>query len=112
RINARIINKQQQPQLRSKYEAVFDAATLVLPLVIRGRKNGDRMHVLGLKGTKKVQDMFVDAKIAASQRDLYPIIADGTGEVIWLPGIRRSSHALVSEATDWLLYLECEPHAR
>jgi len=109
-INARIIDKQQQPQLRSKYEAVFDVARLTMPLVIRGRKSGDRMQVLGLKGTKKVQDMFVDAKIAASQRDLYPIIADGTGEVIWLPGIRRSSVALVNEGTDWLLHLECEPY--
>ncbi|GIP19617.1 tRNA(Ile)-lysidine synthase [Paenibacillus montaniterrae] len=106
-IQASIISNRQQPQLRSKYEAVFDIEALAMPLTIRSRETGDRMQVLGLNGTKKVQDMFVDAKIAASERDIYPIVEDGKGQLIWLPGIRRSSYGLVSELTQRMLHIQC-----
>ncbi|MFS0725050.1 tRNA lysidine(34) synthetase TilS [Paenibacillus sp. 1P07SE] len=78
----------------SRYEAVFDAQALRFPLVIRTRRPGDRMAVLGLEGTKKVQDMFVDEKIPPSQRGKLPIVCDADGKLLWIPGIRRSSHAL------------------
>src|SRR5690606_18857216 len=61
------------PSPASRFEAVFDYDTISFPLTIRSRFTGDRMNVIGLNGSKKVQDMFVDAKIAVSERDGYPI---------------------------------------
>ena len=78
----------------NRYEAVFDVQALQFPLTIRNRRTGDRMAVLGLEGTKKVQDMFVDDKIPPSQRGTLPIVCDADGKLLWIPGIRRSSHAL------------------
>ncbi|WP_308637050.1 tRNA lysidine(34) synthetase TilS [Paenibacillus silvisoli] len=83
----------------SRYEALFDADELAYPLTIRNRKPGDRMQVLGLNGTKKVQDMFVDERIAPSRRETVPIVVDANGHVLWIPGIRRSSHAQVKDST-------------
>lgn len=108
-IHVRIIPKHQQPQLHSKYEAVFDVDGISLPLIVRNRQSGDRMHVLGLNGTKKVQDMFVDAKIAVAKRDTHPVIEDGSGQLIWLPGIRRSSQGLVADRTRSILHVQCRP---
>nr|WP_255807736.1 tRNA lysidine(34) synthetase TilS [Cohnella mopanensis] len=83
----------------NEQEACFDADQLQFPIRIRSRMPGDLMHPYGLKGTKKVQDMFVDAKVPRSRRDKFPLLVDGKGRVLWIPGIRRSSHALVTEQT-------------
>jgi len=78
----------------SRWETAFDESALVLPLVVRSRRPGDRFEPLGLNGSKKVQDMFVDAKIPRSARDEWPLLADAEGTILWLPGLRRSRHAL------------------
>lgn len=82
-----------------RWEAFFDESALVLPLVVRTRQPGDRMEPVGLNGTKKVQDIFVDAKIPRSKRDEWPIIADAAGRILWVPGLRRSGHARVDSST-------------
>ncbi|MFC4777225.1 tRNA lysidine(34) synthetase TilS [Paenibacillus sp. GCM10023252] len=82
-----------------RFEAFFDAAELHYPLTVRSRQPGDRIQVLGLNGSKKVQDMFVDEKVPPSERDRYPLLADADGRLLWIPGIRRSAHALVGPQT-------------
>ncbi|XID91807.1 tRNA lysidine(34) synthetase TilS [Paenibacillaceae bacterium WGS1546] len=83
----------------SRTEAAFDADRLRYPLLVRSRKPGDNMQPYGLNGTKKVQDMFVDAKVPRSRRDRIPLLVDGEGRVLWIPGMRRSSHAPVDTDT-------------
>ncbi|MGO4548710.1 tRNA lysidine(34) synthetase TilS [Paenibacillus sp. 2TAB23] len=90
----------------SRYEACFDASELIYPLVVRNRRPGDRIQVLGLNGSKKVQDMFVDEKIAPLKRELYPLLFDAAGKLLWIPGIRRSSHALTNEHTKDVLFIK------
>ncbi|TVX85166.1 tRNA lysidine(34) synthetase TilS [Paenibacillus agilis] len=92
------------------YDAAFDADALEWPLHIRTRQSGDRMRIQGLNGSKKVQDMFVDAKVPASLREVYPIVTDCNGTVLWVPGIRRSDQALVQVHTNTMLYLSLEPN--
>lgn len=87
-------------------EALFDAEQLCWPLRVRHRRDGDRMRILGLNGSKKVQDMFVDAKIAPSLRGTVPIVTDANGQILWVPGVRRSDAALVGPSTDCVLRLE------
>jgi tRNA(Ile)-lysidine synthase len=74
-------------------EAFFDEAALRLPLVLRTRRPGDRMRPAGLNGSKKVQDMFVDAKIPRTMRDGWPLLTDASDRILWIPGLRRSSEA-------------------
>ncbi|GGG87768.1 tRNA(Ile)-lysidine synthase [Paenibacillus radicis (ex Gao et al. 2016)] len=93
---------------KGRNEACFDVEKVVFPLVVRNRRPGDRISVLGLNGSKKVQDMFVDEKIAPSIREKYPLLYDAEGRLLWIPGIRRSGHALVDEATTELLFIRLE----
>lgn len=87
----------------SRYEAYFNKSELDYPLVVRNRRPGDRIQVLGLNGSKKVQDMFVDEKIAPSERETYPLLFDAAGRLLWIPGIRRSAHALAAPGTQDVL---------
>jgi tRNA(Ile)-lysidine synthase len=45
------------------------------PTIVRSRRTGDRVRTQ--VGTRKVQDVLVDAKVPSSLRDLVPIIAVG-----------------------------------
>jgi tRNA(Ile)-lysidine synthase len=57
---------------------------LLRKLVVRQRQIGDRMTTGGSR--KKLQDLFTDAKIPASQRSRWPVIASEDG-VWWVPGL-------------------------
>lgn len=60
-----------------------------LPLIVRTRQPGDRMTWEGLKGSKKIKDIFIDAKIPRDERDDWPIITTQQGEILWLVGLRK-----------------------
>lgn len=92
----------------SRLEAVFDADQLSFPLTVRNRRPGDRMRVLGLNGAKKVQDMFVDDRIAPSRRERLPLLADADGTILWIPGVRRSASALISNRTVRVLRIRAQ----
>lgn len=60
------------------------------PLTIRTRKIGDRIKLKGMNGSKKVKDIFIDHKLPLRDRDEWPIVTDASGEIIWLPGLKKS----------------------
>ena len=62
-----------------------------LPLTVRTRKLGDRMSVKG-NGTKKIKDIFIDKKVKTSERDLWPVVVDAKGVIVWLPGLKKSKY--------------------
>jgi tRNA(Ile)-lysidine synthase len=59
---------------------------------------------LGLKGSKKLQDLFVDAKVPRSRRDSLPVVTDQTG-ILWVPGFRIDERGRIEEATQQVLVL-------
>ncbi|TWD89563.1 tRNA(Ile)-lysidine synthase [Neobacillus bataviensis] len=71
--------------------AIFNAASLRFPLIIRNRKKGDRMTLKGIQGSKKLKDIFIDQKVPRQDREVWPVITDREGLIIWLPNIKRSS---------------------
>jgi tRNA(Ile)-lysidine synthase len=54
-------------------------------LVVRTRRPGDRLA--GRR--KKVQDLFVDAKVPRAERDAWPLVVSG-GEVVAVPGVAEA----------------------
>ena len=54
-------------------------------LVVRTRRPGDRLA--GRR--KKVQDLFVDAKVPRTERDTWPLVVSG-GEVVAVPGVAEA----------------------
>jgi tRNA(Ile)-lysidine synthase len=62
------------------------------PLTVRNRRPGDRFRPLGLAGRKKLQDYFVDRKVARHRRDRVPLVVDETDRIVWVAG-----HAIADE---------------
>lgn len=61
-----------------------------LPLHIRNRRNGDKISVKGMLGSKKVNDIFIDEKIPCLARDLWPVVVDASNRIVWVPGLKKS----------------------
>jgi len=78
--------------------AVFDLDCLPGPLALRYRKPGDRIWPVGMEGSKKLQDILVDAKVPKSRRDRIPLLTAGN-EVIWIPSIRLDRRFLATPST-------------
>ena len=85
----------------------FDADALALPLAVRPVAPGDRIGVPGV-GTRKLQDVLVDAKVPREQRGLVPVVADADGAVVWVPGLVRSGTARLTATTTRVLELQFE----
>ncbi|WP_432667495.1 tRNA lysidine(34) synthetase TilS [Wukongibacter baidiensis] len=68
-------------------------------LFIRNRKDGDKFQPLGMKGTKKIKDYFIDQKIPKEIRNEIPILCDEKG-IIWIVGYRMSENYKIDIKTD------------
>ena len=79
-------------------QAVMDAAKVGKSLYVRRSRPGDRFRPLGLEGTKKLQDMFIDNKVAPDRRrPLVVTVADG--EIAWVVGHRLSERVRIGAET-------------
>lgn len=56
-------------------------------IVARNWRPGDRMQPFGMRGTRKIQDIFSDLQVPVSRRRQLPLLECG-GEIIWVPGYR------------------------
>lgn len=75
----------------SNYMTKLNSSEITLPIIIRNRKNGDKIEVLG-SGTKKIKDIFIDSKVEKHERNIYPIVTDSKDNILWLPGLKKSKY--------------------
>lgn len=66
----------------------FDVARLEWPLSVRAWRPGDRMAPRCGRGTRKLSDLLIDAKIPRRDRSTLPILCDAAGTILFVPGLR------------------------
>jgi tRNA(Ile)-lysidine synthase len=72
------------------------------PLTVRTRRPGDRVR--GPRGSRKLQDVFVDLRVPAERRALQPVVTDGDGRLLWVPGLWAPSEEKVASGQSlWAL---------
>jgi tRNA(Ile)-lysidine synthase len=74
-------------------------------LAVRNRRPGDRFRPAGLLGHKKLQDFFVDRKIARADRDLLPLVVDENDRIVWVAGHRIDETFRVTDGAQPVLLL-------
>ena len=75
------------------------ATTLMLPLLVRNWKTGDRFQPFGMKGEKKISDYFIDLKLNNWEKHNQLIVEDAAGKIIWIVGKRTSDLVKVTPVT-------------
>jgi tRNA(Ile)-lysidine synthetase-like protein len=59
---------------------IFDAAELTFPFVLRSWRNGDWMIPFGMRGKKKISDLFADLKYGSAEKDAAVVVVDCKGD--------------------------------
>ncbi len=80
-------------------------------LAVRNRRPGDRFRPIGLGGAKKLQDFFVDRKVARHLRDRVPIVVDDSDRIVWVAGHAIDEEFRVSDASQAVIILSLRPLA-
>ena len=88
--NGKNIEVVKKTNLTNNNVCFLSSNEVKLPLHVRSRKNGDKMYVKGMLGSKKINDIFIDSKISTKERDMWPIVIDSNGTIVWLPGLKKS----------------------
>ena len=83
---------------------------LGLSLHLSHRKPGLRMRPAGGRGTRKLQDIFVDARVPREDRDGWPLVFAGD-RLAWIPGVAVEAD-LVSAAGEPALHVAVLPNPR
>ncbi len=108
-IDAALIPPPTDPRAATPLEAFLDAEAVGENLSVRSRRPGDRLRPLGLGGEKKVQDILVDARVPAAQRDGVPIVSSKSG-IAWIAGhCIDEAHALTA-STKRVIHLRAQPN--
>jgi tRNA(Ile)-lysidine synthase len=74
-------------------------------LVVRNRHAGDRFRPVGIAGHKKLQDYFVDKKVAREARDRVPIVVDESDRIVWVAGYGIDAAFRVTDPAQAVLLL-------
>ena len=88
--NGKSIKVDNKTTNTSNFVIHLNSKEIKLPFHVRTRKDGDSMIVKNMIGTKKVNDILIDSKVPREKRDSIPIVTDDSGEIIWIPGIKKS----------------------
>ena len=96
-----------QPLKQPAGVLVFDAAKLSFPFILRSWNIGDWMNPFGMKGRKKVSDIFADLKYDASDKLSALVLEEGQSSdkshVAALLGVRMDDRYKISSSTSMVL---------
>ena len=84
---------------------IFDASKLEFPIVFRIWSIGDWLIPLGMRGKRKVSDIFSDMKYDSAAKNNAIVMTDGTGcqRVAALLWVRMDSRYKVDDQTDTII---------
>jgi tRNA(Ile)-lysidine synthase len=88
-----------------QHTAFFDMDKLTFPLLLRNSRPGDRFVPLGMQGTQKVKDFFINNKIHREVRWKTPVLVSNNA-IVWIVGHRIDERAKVTQQTRNVLKIE------
>ncbi len=106
KVSFKILKRVDKNVLRAKrkWSQCFDFEKVKSPIVIRSRKAGDKFQPLGMKGSMKLKDFFINEKIPVEKRSSIPIF-ETNGKIFWIAGFRIDEKFKVGKDTEKVLMI-------
>lgn len=82
--------------------ALMDLERVEFPLIIRNPRQGDRFTPLGMHGTMKLKEFFINNKVSPDKRSRTPVVESG-GRIIWIAGMRIDERVKITDSTKNIL---------
>lgn len=104
-IKVEIINS--LPKEFSKIEIYLDSNLISGELQLRPVQKGDRIHPIGMQGSRLVSDVVSDAKLTSIEKQKLRVLVDNE-YVLWVPKLCVSRKAIASSDTQeiWKIHLD------
>lgn len=90
------------PATFSKDVIHLDSEKIDGDLILRYPKEGDRIHPIGMNGSKLVSDVISDAKLDAQEKQKVCVLCDQS-HILWIPGLSVSRKAIARNDSDTIL---------
>ena len=104
-LRATLLKKAPASLSGGKKTAYFDFDCIEGPVIVRQFAHGDRMTPLGMKGTKKLKDIFIEKKVPRPLRERVPVLSTSAG-ILWAAGVRQSGLCMVKKSSLRVLKVE------
>ncbi len=102
----RVVNSKKMPTLKA-HQHMVDADNIPVEAVWRFRQEGDMFAPLGLNGSKKLKDYFIDKKIPQRMRDSIPVLAVDN-KILAVADIEIADEIKITDATTHFLKISYE----
>lgn len=100
----------EPPAQAGPWWVALDAEALGGPATLRRKRPGERFRPAGGRGSRKLQDFFVDHKLPQRLRAAWPILSAG-GAVAWVCGLRADARfraGAATQSTIWVGFIHHE----
>lgn len=106
-VSVRLFDRDELSVIPKSSKTIYiDADKVKAELAIRHREAGDRFSPIGMAGSKKLKDYFIDKKIPKELRDDIMLLADGQ-EIVWILGSIISEKYKVTPNTQKVMLVSC-----
>lgn len=106
-ISVKLINSGELSSIPKSFNTVYiDADKVKHELVVRSRDQGDIFSPIGMKGSKKLKEYFIDKKVPKEDRDQIMLLADGN-EIVWILGSIINEKYKITSNTQKVIVLSC-----
>jgi len=86
-------------------QVYLDMDKLVFPLEIRAWQEGDRFTPLGMKGSQKLSDFFINRKLSVLEKQDVRLLCS-EGKIVWIIGYQIDDAYKISNTTGRSLWME------
>ncbi|WP_346940704.1 tRNA lysidine(34) synthetase TilS [uncultured Clostridium sp.] len=107
KVYIRCIDGDKKMNFKSNDNIKYFNGTNIKNITLRFRKNGDRFSPLGMKGSKKLKDIFIDLKIPREERDLVPLLCFDE-DISWIIGYKISDKFKIHEGIKNIIEVRLE----
>ncbi|RLC00467.1 MAG: tRNA lysidine(34) synthetase TilS [Deltaproteobacteria bacterium] len=88
-----------------QHTAFFDMDKLTFPMLLRDTLPGDRFMPLGMQGTQKVKNFFINNKVPREIRRKTPVLVS-RDVIVWIVGHRIDERVKITQQTKNVLKIE------
>ncbi len=89
---------------KEKHIEIISGDNIKNDFILRNWKEGDKIRLLGMEGTKKVSDVLTDLKVLSSNKGKHLVLLNNN-EIVWLVGVQINDKYKITNETKSVLKL-------
>ncbi len=84
---------------KNNHQIIIDNDLISYPLSLKKWHHGDTMYPTGMKGSKKISQLFKDNKLSLLEKEKIWLLTDANNHIIWVIGLRKDRRYLANKTT-------------